>query len=107
MRAAWLVMLLVSCATAQAANAVDHARAGTPIAPADRLAELDRFRDSLSPGDRQRLDEVLPRSADGGIARCDGIERSRASCEAAAYMPALRSTGLMARFRAMRRARRS
>lgn len=107
MRAGWLMMLVVSPVTPQAVGAADHAQADTPTAPADQLAQLDKFRDSLSRGDRQRLDKVLPRSADGGIAQCDRAEGSRASCEAAAYIPALRSTGLMARFLAMRRAKRS
>ena len=66
--------------------------------PAETLQRLDDFRDSLAATDRLRLDRALPRDADGGIARCDVAEGSRASCEAAAYMPALRITGLMARF---------
>lgn len=68
------------------------------IMPADTLDLLDRFRASLNAADRHRLDRTLPRSRDGGIARCDAAEGSRASCEAAAYMPALRATGLMPRF---------
>ena len=64
----------------------------------DRLDRLDRFRGSLSPSDRTRLDEQIPRSADGGIAQCDKDDEGRASCEAAAYLPALKSTGLMPRF---------
>lgn len=65
-----------------------------------RLQRLDDFRAGLAVRDRHRLDRALPRDADGGIAQCDGIDRSRASCEAAAYMPALRSAGLMRRFAA-------
>ncbi len=67
-------------------------------APADMLQRLDTFRASLTASDRRRLDRALPRSADGGIARCDAVEGSRASCEASAYLPALRATGLMPRF---------
>jgi hypothetical protein len=83
-----------------AATLATVAVAATPDAPADRLERLDRFRAQLSPADRARLDAALPRGAGGGIAACDGIDRSRAGCEAAAYLPALRKTGLMARFRA-------
>lgn len=68
------------------------------LAPADMLQRLDDFRDGLAVADRRRLDQALPRDADGGIRRCDAAEGSRASCEAAAYMPALRQTGLMPRF---------
>jgi hypothetical protein len=68
------------------------------LTPADTLQRLDDFRTSLPASDRLRLDRALPRSANGGIAQCDAVEGSRASCEAAAYMPALRSTGLMPRF---------
>ncbi|MCP3734232.1 EF-hand domain-containing protein [Sphingomonas sp. RP10(2022)] len=68
------------------------------VAPADRLAQLDRFRDTLSPADRTRLDAALPRAPDGGIAQCDRTTGSRASCEAAAYLPALTATHLMPRF---------
>nr|AGU12252.1 hypothetical protein [uncultured organism] len=64
----------------------------------ERLQRLDDFRDSLPAAERRRLDRALPRSAGGGIARCDNIERSRASCESAAYLPALRVTGLLPRF---------
>ncbi|MGU3391071.1 hypothetical protein [Sphingomonas sp. M1A8_2b] len=78
-----------------------HACAGLDDArttPAGRLQRLDDFRTSLVARDRHRLDRALPRDADGGIAQCDGIDRSRASCEAAAYLPALRSSGLMEKF---------
>jgi hypothetical protein len=68
------------------------------LPPADRLQRLDAFRDALPAAERRRLDRALPRSAGGGIARCDRIERSRASCESAAYLPALRATGLLRRF---------
>jgi hypothetical protein len=68
------------------------------MTPADTLQRLDDFRASLPASDRLRLDRALPRSANGGIAQCDAGEGSRASCEASAYMPALRSTGLMPRF---------
>lgn len=64
----------------------------------DRLQAMDDFRTGLSARDRARLDLALPRDADGGIERCDAVDRSRASCEAAAYLPALRRTGLMSRF---------
>ena len=66
--------------------------------PAERLAALDAFRDHMRPADRARLDRALPRGTGGGIARCDATDGSRASCEAAAYAPALRATGLMPRF---------
>lgn len=68
------------------------------LTPADTLQRLDDFRTGLAAPDRVRVDQALPRSANGGIAQCDAVEGSRASCEAAAYMPALRSTGLMPRF---------
>lgn len=68
------------------------------MTPGDTLQSLDDFRARLSAPDRRRLDRALPRAADGGIASCDAAEGSRASCEAAAYMPALRRTGLMPRF---------
>ncbi len=68
------------------------------LTPADTLQRLDDFRTSLPASDRVQLDRALPRSANGGIAQCDAVKGSRASCEAAAYMPALRSTGLMPRF---------
>jgi hypothetical protein len=68
------------------------------LTPADTLQRLDDFRTSLPASDRLRLDRALPRNVDGGIAQCDAVEGSRASCEASAYMPALRTTGLMPRF---------
>ncbi len=68
------------------------------IAPGDALQLLDDFRSHLIPADRARLDRALPRATNGGIAACDSTKGSRASCEAAAYMPALRRTGLMPRF---------
>jgi hypothetical protein len=70
----------------------------TALPAGERLQRLDDFRDSLPAGARRRLDRALPRSAGGGIARCDHIDRSRASCESAAYLPALRATGLLPRF---------
>lgn len=82
------------CATARSGQAAAY----SAMAPADRLDRLDRFRDSLSVTDRKRLDTALPRSPDGGIAQCDHTEGSRASCEAAAYLPALRATDLLSRF---------
>lgn len=82
------------CATAQSGQAATY----NAMAPADRLDRLDRFRDTLPVADRKRLDTALPRSPDGGIAGCDQAEGSRASCEAAAYLPALRATGLLSRF---------
>jgi hypothetical protein len=81
------------------------ASAHAAMPPADMLQRLDDFRDHLSPAARDRLDRALPRSADGGVAACDIGEGSRASCEVAAYMPALRSAGLMPRFLASVRAR--
>lgn len=74
--------------------ALDNAR----TTAAGRLERLDEFRAGLTARGRWRLDRALRRDADDGIAQCDGIDRSRASCEAAAYLPALRSTGLMTRF---------
>ena len=68
------------------------------LTPADLLDIEDRFRDSLSKADRVRLDKALPRGLNGGIARCDTVQGSRASCESGAYFPALRTTGLMPRF---------
>ena len=70
----------------------------TRFTPGDMLQKLDDFRDGLPTADRARLDRALPRDADGGIAQCDAIDGSRASCESSAYMPALRDTGLMPRF---------
>ncbi|KQU61958.1 hypothetical protein ASG67_02050 [Sphingomonas sp. Leaf339] len=101
---AWFAMLAASAA---AAPAVQSAAGRTTscstsdvvrISPADQLQLLDDFRTGLPARDRQRLDLVLPRYVDGGIAQCDDIDRSRASCESGAYLPALRKTGLMARF---------
>lgn len=106
MRFAWLVLFSSLAASAQAAP-TDHKHQGAYVAPAEMLDRLDRFRDSLSPTDRDRLDKALPRSINGGIAKCDRAEGSRASCEAAAYMPALRATGLMQRFRATATAKHS
>lgn len=68
------------------------------LTPADALQRLDDFRAGLTPSDRARLDRALPRNAADGIGQCDVVEGSRASCEAAAYRPALRATGLMLRF---------
>lgn len=85
MRFVWFVVFAASAASAQ-------------VTPADKLESLDRFRAGLSVADRGRLDTALPRSAGGGIARCDAATGSRASCEAAAYLPALRSTGLLPRY---------
>jgi hypothetical protein len=73
----------------------------------DRLDRLDQFRDGLSLNDRTRLDKALPRNVEGGIAQCDKGDESRASCEAAAYLPALKSTGLMPRFLATLKAKHS
>ena len=95
--------LLVGAA-ADPGTAATCARSGTGqpdatrFTPGDMLQKLDDFRDGLPAGDRARLDRALPRDADGGIARCDTTEGSRASCESSAYMPALRDTGLMPRF---------
>lgn len=69
-------------------------------APADVLDRLDRFRADLAASDLKRLDMALPRSSNGGVAKCDQVEGSRASCEVAAYMAALRVTGLSARYQA-------
>ena len=82
------------CATARSGQIARY----TAMAPADRLDLLDRFRDGLPVADRKRLDTALPRSPDGGIARCEQTEGSMASCQAAAYLPALRATNLLSRF---------
>lgn len=79
---------------ADRSNAAD----GDGPAPAAVLEHLDDFRDSLSSKDRNRLDQALPRSIGGGIAQCGDTNASRASCETAAYMPALHRVGLMRRF---------
>jgi len=73
---------------------------GARITPGDLLQRLDDFRASLSIRDRRALDRELPRDAEGGIAKCDTTEGSRASCENSAYMSALRRLGLMPRFQA-------
>jgi hypothetical protein len=65
---------------------------------AELLERLDTFRDDLPAPDRQRLDQMLPRSSDGGIARCAKVDTSRASCENGEYIGALRSTGLLTVF---------
>ena len=91
------ILLLLSSAPASIESACAQ-DAVVKTAPGDMLQRLDDFRDGLAVADRTRLDRALPRSADGGIAACDTGEGSRASCEAAAYMPALRATGLMPRF---------
>lgn len=89
-----LFLLLLGVQTANGASS-------TPACTvADRLQALDDFRAALSPADRARLDRALPRDGDGGIRQCDGVDTSRAACEAAAYRPALRRTGLMKRLTA-------
>lgn len=94
-----LPLIAAALAAAPAGAAPDCARSNTVrMSPADTLDLADRFRDGLSPADRARLDRALPRAADGGIAMCDRVDHDRASCEAQAYMPALRSTGLMPRY---------
>jgi len=99
-----LISMIIMAATVQASSppsARSSACAESSIVkltPADTLQRLDDFRTGLTTTDRIRLDRALPRSADGGIAQCNAVEGSRASCEAAAYMPALRTTGLMQRF---------
>ncbi|MGV1949231.1 hypothetical protein ACQZ44_00280 [Agrobacterium vitis] len=70
----------------------------TDTAPADQLELLDQFRAHLAKADLERLDQALPRSSNDGIAQCDAVEGSRASCEVTAYMPAIENTGLMAQF---------
>lgn len=100
MRFARFVILAASLTIGQA-EALATPADDSVLTPAERLNRLDRFRDNLSLSDRNRLDRALPRNASGGIARCDRTEESRASCEAAAYLPALRSSGLMPRFLAM------
>jgi len=71
------------------------------IAPGDLLQRLDDFRARLDRRDRARLDQALPRDADGGIAACAGnVDRSEASCENGAYVRALHRTEMMPRFKA-------
>lgn len=99
-----LIVMAMSIAAAQttgAPTAVSEACAKSDtvkMTPADMLQRLDDFRASLASADRLRLDQVLPRDADGGIAQCDAVEGSRASCEASAYLPALRTAGLLPSF---------
>ncbi len=66
------------------------------LSPAAMLEKEDRFRNSLSDADRGRLDAALPRAPSGRIAQC--ADHDGASCDAAAYLTALQSTGLMAAF---------
>ena len=101
MRLCWIAALAALTASAPAATHRAPRCSGPAILgrdPGDRLQLMDDFRAALPPRDRRRLDVALPRDPDGGITRCDGIARSRASCESAAYPPALRATGLMPRF---------
>ena len=95
-----VVMLLAAMPQASPSTVTSNqSRSDTvKMTPADMLQRLDDFRASLTTADRLRLDGALPRDPDGGVAKCDAVEGSRASCEAAAYMPALRTTGLMQRF---------
>lgn len=99
-----LLVLLMSLAAQQAPHSPAHpssacaASATVSIPPGDVLQRLDDFRAGLPARDRLRLDRALPRDRPGGIAQCDVGEGSRAACEAAAYMPALRRTRLMPRF---------
>jgi hypothetical protein len=108
MRFAWLLILATTATSAQAVQLQSPPVDKQPecalsdiiaIDPGDRLQLMDDFRESLASPDRRRLDKALPRDAGGGIAKCDNIDRSLASCEAAAYIPALQVTGLMPRFR--------
>jgi hypothetical protein len=98
MRWAWFVILAASATMAPAKTPTNPVDQLNLMSSGDRLDQLDRFRDGLSLSDRTRLDKALPRNAEGGIAQCDEKDESLASCEAAAYLPALRSTGLMPRF---------
>lgn len=107
MRWAWFVILAASATMAPAKTPTNLADKLNLMPPGDRLDKLDGFRDGLSLSDRTRLDKALPRNAEGGIAQCDERDESRASCEAAAYLPALRSTGLMPRFLATLKAKHS
>jgi hypothetical protein len=66
------------------------------FSPTEILQKEDDFREGLGPDARRRLDAALPRAPDGRIAVCDGRDGSR--CDAQAYMPALRETGLMPAF---------
>jgi hypothetical protein len=107
MRWAWFVILAASATMTSARTPTNPVDQLNLMSPGNRLDQLDRFRDRLSLGDRTRLDKTLPRNAEGGIAQCDRRDESRASCEAAAYLPALRSTGLMPRFLATVKAKHS
>jgi hypothetical protein len=64
--------------------------------PAVLLMKENQFREGLMASDRVRLDDVLPRDAKGRIAACTAS--AGADCDSAAYLPALRSTGLMPAF---------
>lgn len=92
-----LLMLFTPITTPPKPDACSQSDTQT-MTPADLLQRLDDFRNNLPVVDRSHLDAALPRDTDGGIKQCDGIQSSRASCEASAYMPALRATGLMPRF---------
>jgi hypothetical protein len=105
MRRTWLVLLAAWATTVSAQSPTNAANQFSLMAPADRLDQLDRFREGLPSSDRSRLDTALPRNIQGGIAQCDKGDQSRASCEAAAYLPALKSTGLMPRFLATLKAK--
>jgi hypothetical protein len=98
MRWMWIVLVAASATTVSARTSTTAVERLNLMAPADRLDHLDRFREALPSNDLTRLDRALPRSVRGGIAQCDRGNQSRASCEAAAYLPALKSTGLMPRF---------
>ncbi|WP_155913831.1 hypothetical protein [Asticcacaulis sp. AC466] len=103
-----LVALPLAFGAAQATPAIPGSDAGVAeqclktaesrLAPADLLQRLDDFRDSLSGDKRAKLDQALPRAADGGIARCSATDTSRASCENGAYLKALKVTGLLPDF---------
>ncbi len=66
------------------------------FAPGDMLAKAEAFRDGLAPPERQRLDQALPRSAEGRVAACAG--RDGTACDVAATLAAFRRIVLMPSF---------
>ncbi len=90
--------LLALIAALAAAPEDQRCASGDRVAftPAEMLAKAQAFRAALSAVERRRLDEALPRGADGRVAACAG--RDGASCAAAASLHAFGRLGLMAPF---------
>lgn len=95
-----MLTMVLALAAAVPASAVECPQADpTQLHPADLLDREETFRDGLSPADRERLDAVLPRTADGArVAACAG--RDGTGCDAHAYLVAFKASGLMPRFQA-------